>query len=255
MQIWILNNFSIWQLIVCSILLCIILSISMYVVLHRYFPAFLAKYFTGDDYFFGILVTSSSVLFAFTIIILWQTLNVAKSTVEDEANALSKMQMNSATFPIEEKKKIKNAVHIYVSTVVQEEWPLMRQGYSSPSATVALEKVYAAIESYRPTGQLDQLFYREVLESFNVVYRARHARLEKLESVIPSSLYSIILFSMFLLLLTGALLSTKEKTSHVTLLVIVSTLIGLNFALITAFNYPFAGEISVSDEPFTSMVH
>lgn len=255
MQIWILNNFSIWQLIICSILFCTILSISMYVILHRYFPTFLAAYFPGNSYFFGILVTSSSVLFAFTIIILWQTLNVAKSTVEEEASALSKIRMNSATFPVEEKEKIKNAVHAYVDILVQEEWPVMRQGHFSLSATAALEKVYATIENYRPTDQLDQLFYREVLESFNVVYAARHARLEKLQSVIPPSLYSIILFSMFLLLLTGALLSAKEKGSQVTLLIIVSALIGVNFALITAFNYPFSGEISVSDEPFTAMVH
>ena len=86
---------------------------------------------------------------------------------------------------------------------------------------------------------------------FGEAYEARHVRLEKLESIIPAPLQAIIMLDMFLLIFVGALLNPKEKRSHVMLMMVINVLIGANLAFITAFDYPFSGDISVSSKPFT----
>jgi phosphatidylglycerophosphate synthase len=254
MHQWLLNTFSTELLVFFFIMLCIALSFSLYIFFRRYFAKYLLEYFPDNTYFARALVTSSTILFAFTIIVLWQTLLSTKHVVAQEANAFSKIVMISHAFAKEEQKNIQHAIQQYLQLTVQKEWPLMKTGKFSAAAETAINNVDIALENYSPRNAYEQIFYREALTSFSAAYEARHARLERLESVIPGSLYAIIILGIFLLLLGGALIQTKETRSHLLLMIMTSIVLGSNLAIITIFDYPFSGSISISNQPFTSGV-
>jgi VIT1/CCC1 family predicted Fe2+/Mn2+ transporter len=251
MHRWILNNFSTEWLLFFSAAICIGIAFATQALSRRYLPRFQLTFFSDNTYFARALVTSTSILFAFTIIVLWQNLIFTKDLVTKEADAFSKIILHSKIFPSEERKRIEKAIGEYLQIVINKEWPLMREGKSSADAETAIANIDAAFEAYSPKTAFEQIFYKEVLTHFSEAYEARHARLEKVASVIPAELYAVIVLVMLLLLIAGALIKAPEAHSHKFWLLVTSTVIGVNLAIITTFDYPFSGEISVDNKPLS----
>ena len=76
--------------------------------------------------------TSFAVLLAFLMLAAFQTYNGAKTGAASEANALLDMTRTAALFPAAERDQLRSDFVCYGRAVVDEEWPAMRNGRSSP---------------------------------------------------------------------------------------------------------------------------
>ena len=76
--------------------------------------------------------TSTAVLLAFVILAGFQTYDSARAGAATEANAVLDMARTAALFPAAQRDRLQSDFVCYGRAVVNEEWPAMRNGQSSP---------------------------------------------------------------------------------------------------------------------------
>ncbi|MBL7479676.1 DUF4239 domain-containing protein [Legionella bononiensis] len=237
----------------------IILVMALFVVI-----SYVSAYFS--DYFFfhendnthrqlsnslmSILTGGFFVLLAFIIINTWNYLQDASNAVSKEADYLAIIMRDIGVFPPETQAKIKAAVGQYTVAVRIDEWAAMRHGEENPEAWASLNNLYLAVQNYNPVTSKEFLFYRLVMNNINNVLLSRRERLNKIDSIIPKSLsYSIFWGSIFLAFMLGVIRG-KDSIIKLSPMLLFSALLGFNLALALSFDYPYSGDIAVSNKIF-----
>ena len=202
----------------------------------------------------SILTGGFFVLLAFIIINTWNYLQDASNSASKEADYLALIIRNSTVFPEVAQKEIKNAVREYTVAVRVTEWAAMRNGKESPEAWNALDKLYETIQRFQPKSKQEGFYYNSIINNLNGVLSSRRVRLNKIVSIIPPVLtYSIFWGSIFLAILLGIIRGTN-KVLNMTPILLFSGLFGFNLALALSFDYPYSGDIAVSNKTFYSGV-
>src|SRR5215472_15357670 len=76
--------------------------------------------------------TLFAVVLAFVILAAFQTYNGARAGAQSEAAALLDMARAAALFPPAQRDELRGDFVCYGRAVVNQEWPAMRHGHSSP---------------------------------------------------------------------------------------------------------------------------
>lgn len=249
-----LNLFPDWALFILFTTIIILFALLVYKVSRRYFPKYLIRGGLHTSNIFLDIITISTILLAFTIVVLWQFFTATKDAVNSEAAALSQIIIYSKALPPEEQQNVNKAVGKYINVVVNNEWPLMREGKYSLIAESALDGIYISIENFTPASENQHIFFQQMLNSYNEVVHDRTKRLEAVETVIPDSFFFVIVTNLFMLVAAICLIEEKDKKPELLFILFVSTLIGINLTLILIMDYPFSGEFSINSVPFTQGV-
>lgn len=246
-----------------SFSLLMILLMAMFISI-AYLSAYFSEFFVPHkkentphqlaNSFMSILTGGFFVLLAFIIINTWNYQQEARTAAAKEADYLAIIMRNIAVFPPEPQKKIREAVANYAVIVRTKEWVSMRLGEENPLAWEALDYLYATIQHFQPTSTREQLFYTLVIGNMNGVLLSRRERLNKIETLIPKNLtYSIFIGSIFLAFLLG-IIRGRDTFMNLAPVLLFSGVFGFNLAVAISFDYPYSGEIAVSNKSFYSGV-
>lgn len=198
----------------------------------------------------SILTGGFFVLLAFIIINTWNYLQDASNAASKEADYLAIIIRDIAVFPPETKSRIKEAVRNYTVAVRVDEWAAMKHGEENPEAWSALNNLYLEMQKYEPVSRKEFLYYKLVLNNINEVLLSRRERLNKVDSIIPKSLsYSIFWGSIVLAFILG-IIRGKDSLIKLSPMLLFSALLGFNLALALSFDYPYSGDIAVSNKIF-----
>ena len=85
-------------------------------------------------FIYAVLGVAYAVLLAFVVIAVWQDYQTAQTNVESEANELAGVYFLASQLPEPERTNVQELVQTYVRGVVEEEWPMMERGQTSPRA-------------------------------------------------------------------------------------------------------------------------
>src|SRR5215213_9362359 len=92
-------------------------------------------------FIYAVLGVAYAVLLGLMLIAVWERWNAAEATTADEANELAGIFWFAHTLPQPEGRHIQELARTYAQVVVEEEWPLMQQGSSSPKAWATLDEL------------------------------------------------------------------------------------------------------------------
>lgn len=246
----IINLFPTWFLFFLFAAVFVGFAIFLHLMAQRVWPSLALKGIARSDFMFTLLATTNAILWGFTLIILWQTYITAKDNVSQESGELTKILIDSKEFPEPFAKNVVQHLTSYVKAVREIEWDLMREGKSSKQATRELELLYDVIVAYRPQTASQTLHYTDLLAAFDKALEARRSRIEKLTSIMPSQIYGLIWIDALALVILNSLIPERRKNLSIISIVFISATVGVNVALISAVDFPFAGEIAVSSKPF-----
>jgi hypothetical protein len=198
----------------------------------------------------GVLSSGFSILLAFIIINTWNDYLRASNVVTKEASHLSLIIKNSAPLAHDAPKKIHQAVANYTRVVRTNEWQTMRVGNEDPKSWDALNALFKEVNAYTPTDTKDTIYYYRTLSSLNDVLIARRDRLNAIHSIIPGTLRTSLLISSFILaIILGGVRGEKSFFNLLPVLFFAGVL-GFNLAVALSFDYPFSGEVAISNAPF-----
>src|SRR5215218_7193728 len=128
-------------------------------------------------FIYAVLGVSYAVLLGLMLIAVWEQWNAAQDVASDEANELAGIFWFAHALPQPEGRHIQELARSYAQVVVEEEWPLMEQGNSSPKAWATLDELRGTILGLDPPTGAQQVRYNQVLEQLHSLGDARRERL------------------------------------------------------------------------------
>jgi len=250
--LWLLNNLDTATLAILIVGGVVVLSLAACLVTRRLFPE-LINGVTNDVSrtvleLFGAIY---GIVLAFVIVTLWTELEQVQAVVTSEATDLAVISRNAHSFPDDVQKKLDRAIGDYVHAVVEDAWPLMRDGKNSLSATSGkLEALYGVLQGFDPKSGSEQAFYSQSVERLNDVTAQRRTRILAATQQLPPLLQVLTYGGALVVMLVTLLYGVENLKVQLLFVGSIALLVGLSLTLVLVLEHPFAGEVSVSPHPF-----
>ena len=197
-------------------------------------------------------VTSTyiGILLAFAGVLAWQDSRDASTSVESEAGVTSQLYRDLAVYG-PEMDPARQAIRIYVQSVIVDGWPLLREGKRSPVMDQKMLNVFNDIASVTPRDQRQSAIYQEAFSQLNQLVSMRRQRLAASRAEIPPVLWIVAIIGS---ILTIAYASAFVSSRYASLMISgTSITIGLLFLFLLSVEYPFRNRNGVSPEPFIEL--
>ncbi|MFE1410575.1 DUF4239 domain-containing protein [Streptomyces sp. NPDC085524] len=252
MILWLLNNLS--TLVIAVLLVGGITGLAVVgsVAARRRFPQL-----AGGDHnemvgvALGMFGAIYGIILAFVVVTLWTQLENTENIVATEATDLALVVRSADTFPEADRARINRAVGAYAHAVVEVQWPLMRDGRPSYDATAAQTRdLYAALQAYEPSGPRAETFYAEAVSRVNDVAAQRRARISMAETSLPILLQVLVYGGALVIIPLTFLFGLRSLKMQLLFVSAVAGLIGFSLLLVVALDRPFAGDLSVTPQPY-----
>lgn len=245
----ILNSLSTIEIIVLGVGGAVLLTVLGVLVARRLFPRLSDSEFEPvADSLRVVYELIFALILAFVIAAVLDTMSEAESAVASEATTIAELVRANDALPMADRLRLDDAVEQYVRAVADHEWMTMKDGRPSAQATAALEGMYAEYRDVKPVGAAQTENYSQALSDLHEVASKRRERLDIAAADLPTMLRVLVVVGLVMLLV----LEYRPQLSAVAGLVFMGTLalvVTSAFLLTVILNYPFAGEVSVSNEP------
>jgi hypothetical protein len=202
----------------------------------------------------GIFLGISGVFYGITLgLIAVGTFENFKSTediVLNESSALAALYRDVNVLELPEKEILKEELKKYTKYVVNEAWPMQRQGLIPKGGTAIIDSFQLKFGQYTPLTDKDKIIYAEVFDQFNVLIEKRRLRLNAVNSSLPSTIWLVLIVGAVINIMLTWLLVINNKQLDIFINVLNSVLLGSLIFLIAAMDNPFRGEFSVNADSF-----
>ncbi len=200
----------------------------------------------------GVVASLFGLLLAFVVVIEFQAYTGASDNVAGEADDLAAIVRDSRVFEEPGGTKVRSAIGDYVRAVVDDEWPLMRDGKESEVAWKALDGVFAAMQAYGPVSTSQVAFYDDSVRHLNAVLEARRDRLGASDgNDLPGLIAALILVGAVVILGYATLVGSRSSAFHAIGAVSVAVVVGFALVVLVVLQFPFSGGLAVDSQPFS----
>ncbi|SEQ69940.1 Protein of unknown function [Lentzea xinjiangensis] len=202
---------------------------------------------------FSIVAGLHAVLVAFILISLFDASNGAEEQVQKEANALVAVNWSAGSLPEPAKSEVDRLIRDYVSTVVDDEWPRMREGENvDNTGWNTLNELKETIATAAPAGDWQEDRKAEAANQLWDVYQARQERLDAAGNGVNPVVWLALLIGTVLSLLFPYLFGGPTLVSQLLITVTLSsTLVLLLFAIYQMQN-PFSGGVEIPPDAYSA---
>ena len=206
-------------------------------------------------FIYAVLGVAYAVLLGLVLIAVWEKWDAAEAVATDEANELAGIFWYAHSLPQPEGRHVQELVRSYARVVVEEEWPLMAKGRSSPKAWDSLDELRATILALQPpkgekrTGY-DQMRYEEILVQLHDLGNARRERLLAAEQGLPPILWVVLILGGLITVFFTYLFGLENPFVHLLMVAALALIISMSLYTVTALDYPFKGDIRIHPSAF-----
>ena len=184
-------------------------------------------------FIYAVLGVSYAVLLGLMLIAVWEKWDAAEAITTDEANELAGISWWAHALPQPEGRHIQELVRSYAQVVVEEEWPLMAQGRSSPKAWATLDELRGAILGLKPTTTAqqmgyDQMRYNEMLVQLHDLGNARRERLLAAGQGLPTILWIVLLLGGVITIAFTYLFGLENTLVHLLMVAALALIISIS---------------------------
>jgi Protein of unknown function (DUF4239) len=189
-----------------------------------------------------------AVLLAFAVIVVWEKYSEAENTVSTEAGAAVTVYRLSKGLSEGLGEPTRAAMTIYLSEVVEKEWPAMERGHADPEATAALNATYDAVLALEPTGPRAEAALNAILEQLDVITQARRARIVVAAGIMPGIIWLVLFAGAFVTIGFTFFFGSQNARAQAVMTGGLSLLIFAGLLIIVSIDHPFAGTVHVGPE-------
>ena len=198
----------------------------------------------------GVVAALFGLILAFVIIIAYQNFLDANSNVSQEADSLASIVRDSAAFPQPGRANVRAAVGEYARSVVNDEWPRMREGHDSELAKGSLNQIFAAFRTVRPDSAMSNGFYDDAVRQLNTALNARRDRIETATGGLPRDITILIIFSSLVIVAYAILVGSPAYWFHVLGPLAIAVVVTISLVVLVDLTYPFSGDVSLQPNDF-----
>jgi hypothetical protein len=186
-----------------------------------------------------------AVMLSFMVVTVWQEYDAAASVVNTEAGEIADLYHEAAALPPAQRTAIREGLGRYVNLVVNEEWPLMRQGLISDRARLTITTVARIVELYEPTTMAGQNAQADAITHSHNILDARRSRLFANAQSVPPLLWAVMVFMALVTIASLYLFEVPSRGAHLLMAVALAAVIGSSFMIIAELDLPFRGDLQI----------
>ncbi len=186
-----------------------------------------------------------AVLLAFAVIVVWEKFNDADKSVAQEAGAAATIYRLAEGIGGEPGAALSTAMTSYLNAAINEEWPAMERGRASLAVTRALDGVYDAVLTYRPSDARGAALLTEVLYQLDQVTQARRGRLVLASGIVPGVIWCVLFGGAALTVAFTFFFGTQNIRAQMVMAGALCAMIFSGLLVIVAIDHPFAGTVKV----------
>jgi hypothetical protein len=189
--------------------------------------------------------TILAVILSFMLVSVWQQYDQAGATVVQEASAVADLYHAAGNFPEPTQTQLRSALKAYANAIVADEWPAMRTGKFSETATKAQYGILGIIVRYEPKSSAQQALQQDAITFVNTLVDSRRDRLFDNQSGIPMIFWIGMLLLSAVTVVCAYIFRIKNERMHVFMCAALAAVIAVVFVLIAEFDYPFRGDSQI----------
>ena len=196
------------------------------------------------------LGTILAVVLSFMVVTVWQEYDGAAGTVQNEVDAICNDYHDASTLPQPMKELVQSSLAKYVNTVINVEWPLMRQGGESAEAHSEAFLVLKIVSSFKPLDSTQSAIQTDMIAQTHAFNDARRERLFDNRQSIPHILWWMLAFISAVTISSAYIFRVKNGVIHLMMTSALAAVIAAILVLIAQFDLPFRGDIQLAPTAF-----
>jgi hypothetical protein len=197
-----------------------------------------------------------SVIVGFSAFLVLNKYHAAQLTVQSEAGDIEEIYKLAQPLSEPQREQIQGVAASYARVVVDEEWPLMRQGRWSSHADALADELRRRIqEGYKTSTGVEQQFFAEQLDVMNDLDEDREARLIDVRTGLPSILWVALIVLGTSTIGLAYMVGMESRRLHLLTVGILATGISLVLFAILILDRPFGTDFGVRPQPFELVLH
>ena len=229
----------------------VLASVAGLIFVQRFVPLELRKQHNDvAGFIYAVVGIAYAVLMGLVVVAAWQQFQDARSTADGEADELAEIFWLGHRLPPAEGRRLQELARSYARVVVDEEWPMMAHGESSPRAWDLIDEIRLTIQNQDPHTKAEQVLYQQGLERVHDLADARRDRLGESREGIPLILWAVLVVGAIVTVSFTYLFGMDSNTTHTLMVAALALVIGLVLFTIGSLEYPFAGDVQLSPEAF-----
>ncbi len=190
-----------------------------------------------------------------TAVAVWGSTIDAAAKVGREAAAINVLFHDLGGYPQPLRDGMRNSLIEYTRYVIDQEWPRHLVG-EAPSRTLKMvDDAQQLMFAYEPATEGQKIIHAQALSAYNNLLEARRMRLQSVtDTALPGELWVIVILLGVIAISSCFLLRVDSFAMHATITILVAMPIALILYFIAVTDRPFQGGVSVSAEPYRSIL-
>ena len=229
----------------------ILVAVAGLLLVQRLVPATLRQEHNDvAGFIYAVLGVAYAVLLGLVIIAVWERYAEAIDTADQEAGELADIAWLAYRLPEPEGHQIQELARSYAEVVVDEEWPLMREGRASPHAWELLDEIRRTIMNLEVHTDQERMIYAQALERVYQLNDARRDRLVDAGEGLPAILWGGLLMGGVIVVGFTYLFGMSNTLVHTLMVGALAAIIALALFTVGALDYPFGTGVQVGPDAF-----
>lgn len=236
------------------LLLCIymLLAAGGLILVQRLVPTAVRRQHNDvTGFIYAVLGVVYAVMLGLMVVAVWEQWNAAADRADQEASGLAEVFWVADRMPESKGHNIQELVHSYATVVVEEEWPLMRQGKSSRKAWALLDEIRSEVQDFQPSTPAQTVLYEQGLELAD----ARRERLLLADHGLPAILWVVLIIGAVVVIGFTYLFGLDSTVIHVLMVAALALIIALVLFTVAELDFPFRGDIRLGPEAMEQVLH
>jgi hypothetical protein len=201
-------------------------------------------------FIYSVLGVAYAVVLGFVLISVWERYEQASERADQEGDALAAIYFHANALPDPDRRQIQQLAKSYAQVVIDEEWPMMQDGQSSPRAWALMDQIRESIQNAEHSTAAEQALYLNGLTRGHELYDARRLRLVEANTHIPPILWVILLLGGVITVAFTYLFGLTNTRVHTLMVVALTTVIASTLFTIYTLEHRFSGDTGLTPEAF-----
>jgi hypothetical protein len=235
--------------------LAMLLSISGLLLVQRRVPLELRQPNNSPvGIIYGALYVTFGVIIGFSAFLVLNKYTTSQTTVVNEASDVRALYFLAEQFPEAQRDQLQDLAISYARVVIEEEWPLMREGQLSLRATALNQEITKSVDSFQPSTSPEQTLYSQALQRAHELNQNRSTRSLYASKGLPPILWMVLGVLGVMIIIFTYFLGMESARLHI--LAVAALTAGLSFTVFTtmALDQPFGGDLRVTPNAFETVL-
>ncbi|MBI5519914.1 MAG: DUF4239 domain-containing protein [Desulfovibrio sp.] len=197
---------------------------------------------------FGFFTTLYTFFLGFAVYTLWQNYSDVETKLAEETDLL--VVEYRLSHSMKDTDTLRQLLREYVSVVVQDEWPAMKQGRVSSSAADIYERIWREVSRLKPGERENFAVHSIMLAKMVDLNKLRHARLLQVDGNLYYPIWTILYLGVAFTIIGFSFSNVHDKFTDAVYMVTILVMIFANIYLVIELDRPFGGSLTLGPERF-----